>query len=106
MEKPPFDEAFKKFLSWWLKNQSSYLQNNTGKDFQILGVYRDKGWPLKMMSGSEDIASINGIQNMYENSFLMLEKRTGKKERHGIDSNYGELTNVGAIVRKMNDLVR
>jgi hypothetical protein len=106
MEKPTFDEAFKKFKSWWLKNQSSYLQNNTAKDFQILGVYRDKHWPLKMMSGSEEKVSVEGIQNMYENSFLIIEKRTGKRERYGIDSNYGELTNVGAIVKKMNELVR
>jgi len=89
-----------------VKNQSAYLQNNTGKDFQILGVYRDKAWPLKMMSGSMENVSVEGIQNMFENSFLTIEKRTGKKERHGVDSIYGELTNVGAIVRKMNELVR
>ncbi len=106
MEKPTFEEAFKKFKSWWLRNQSAYLQNNTGKDFQILGVYRDKSWALKMMSGTEEKVSIEGIQNLYDNSFLIVEKRTGKKERYGIDSTYGELTNVGAIVKKMNELVR
>jgi len=106
MEKVPFEESFKKFKTWWLRNQSGYLRNNSGKDFKIHGVYRDKVWVLKMMTGADETANIATIEFMYENNFWMVEKRGGKKERHGLDSTYGELTNVGAIVRQMQELNR